>query len=243
MPKCRSPLLKGDHVLAEICHIRARRKTGARFDPNLTAKEKDEFKNLLLLCPTCHTLIDKDRKTFTSEVLFEIKDLHERGGSIEITPEISRQSILIFDKLVDSIGVQAIAENRSIAVAIGGDNHAPINIHSPQKKEKSSRGYPANSIGADANLTNYIDYLCGLYVEYMSSLESEGQSWAKIGKHIKTKFRLKKRTRNHLAVERFDDLVEFLINHKLKNTPVGKKHVKAGTKLCRTFEEFRFGGM
>ncbi len=73
MPKCEGPLLKGEQVLTEICHIWARRKGGARYDPTLTALEKDEFKNLILLCPTCHTLVDKDRKTFEVETLLDIK--------------------------------------------------------------------------------------------------------------------------------------------------------------------------
>lgn len=243
MPKCQSPLLQGEHVLAEICHIRARRKGGARYDATLTATEKDDFKNLILLCPTCHTLIDKNRQTFTSELLLEIKELHERGAEVEITPELSRQAMLVFNKIAGTHTTKATARDNAVAVAIGGDNHAPITIHARGRKEKETRGYPANSIGADANLTNYIEYLCELYVKYMSPLESEAQSWAKIGKHIKTKFRLKKRTRNHLAAERFGDLVEFLVNDKLANTPVGKKHLRQGTKLCRTFDEFRFGEM
>lgn len=243
MPKCQSPLLKGEQVLAEICHIRARRRGGARYDPTLTAIEKDDFKNLILLCPTCHTLVDKDRKTFDVETLVDIKRSSESGGEIEISLEASRQAMIIFNKLVGPGCARAEAKGNAVAVAIGGDNHGYITINPPRKGKNETRGYPANSIGADANLTNYIEYLCGLYVEYMSQLESEGTSWAKIGKHIKTKFRLKKRTRHHLSVERFYDLVDYLVNDKLANTPVGKKHLKAGTKLCRTYEEFRFGHM
>ena len=72
---------------------------------------------------------------------------------------------------------------------------------------------------------------------------NEGVSWGKIGKHIKSKFHLKKKTRNHLSAERFPDLVDYLIREKLARTPVGAKHLRQGTKLCRTFEEFRHGAM
>ena len=104
--------------------------------------------------------------------------------------------------------------------------------------------YPANSIGADANMTNYVEYLCELYVKYMRPIEpNEDASWAKLGKHIKTEFHLKKKTRNHLSAERFWDLANFLIHEKLALTPVGRKHLRQGTKSCRTFEEFRHGEM
>jgi hypothetical protein len=99
-------------------------------------------------------------------------------------------------------------------------------------------------IGADANLTNYIEYLCHLYVEFVTPIEPDkNKSWAKLGKQIKTKFRLIKRTRNHLSAERFPDLVDYLVNEELARTPVGRKHLRQGKRLCRTFEEFRRGEM
>jgi hypothetical protein len=130
-----------------------------------------------------------------------------------------------------------------VAVSIAGSNHAPISVRLPSPKSSGTK-YPANSTGADANLTNYIEYLCDLYVKFMLPIEpDEDTSWAKLGRHIKTKFHLKKRTRNHLSAERFGDLVHFLVNEKLAGTPVGMKHLRNGTKLCRSFEEFRYGSM
>jgi hypothetical protein len=101
--------------------------------------------------------------------------------------------------------------------------------------------YAANSIGADANLVNYIDYLFGLAIDYWKGVEA--MNAGRLGKKIKTKFRLKLRTRNHLSVERFEVLVEFIIEELLKPSPAGKRHLRQGTKLCRTFEEFRSGSM
>ena len=37
IPWCHAPLVVEDHSIAEICHIRARRKGGPRYDPVLTA--------------------------------------------------------------------------------------------------------------------------------------------------------------------------------------------------------------
>ncbi len=255
MPRCKAALVIGDTVLAEICHIRARRKGGARFDPSLTAEEKDSFGNLIILCPTCHTLVDKARVTYTVPLLEEIKEMHERAAPMEISPSVARQASLIYEAkftrrratITDSPvqgGTQASARGRGIAVAIGGHNQGDITIKVPSSKKTSGTQYPPNSIGADANMTNYVDYLCDLYVKYMVPITTdEGQLWGKLGRHIKNKFRLRKRTRNHLSAERFPDLVDYLINEKLANTPVGKRHLRNGTKLCRTFEEFRHEGM
>jgi hypothetical protein len=235
-------LVDGERVLAEMCHIRARRKNGPRYDPTLSAKERDGFDNLLLLCPTCHTLVDKDLKMYPSGALQQIKARHEQQGSVELTPSVVADALKVFAWLHERPA--ASARNRSIAVSIGGDNHGPINITQKNDRGVSKRGYPVNSIGADANLTNYIEYLCGLWVDYTAKVyPDEDQRWALIGTAIKRKFRLKKRTRGHLSAERFYDLVRFLIDEKLPSTPVGRKHLKDGTRMCRSFEEFRHGAM
>jgi len=243
-PGCQAKLVIGGTVIAEICHIRARRKNGPRYDPNLSAKERDECRNLLLLCPTHHTLIDKDAAKFTPELLLDIKEIHERFADIEISPEVTRSAELILSKVSKSKGKRkssASASNGSVAVSIAGDNSGNIDIRVASKsKAKSGPTYPHNSIGADANLTGYIDYLCDLYVKYMSPVDKDvGRLHGKLGKHIKDRFRLRKRTRNHLPAEKFDALVDYLIHVKLAKTPVGRKHLSRGAALCSSFEEWR----
>lgn len=254
MPWCKAPLVVGDLNIAEICHIRARRKGGPRFDADLTAAEKDAFDNLLLLCPTHHTEADKNPAKFTVGLLTDIKKLHESAGEIEITPAVAARAELILSKhllkagrTVKSSPVKggstASASGGSVAVSIAGHNQGPINIRVSNKTKDGAGKYPANSIGADANLSGYIDYLCDLYVKYMASYVEDKESlWGRIGKHIKAKFRLVKRSRNHLPAEKFQALVDYLIEDKLEQTPVGKKHKRNGTRICCTFDEWRSGG-
>ena len=239
MPRCTSPLLIGDYIVGEICHIRARRKNGPRYDPNLSIIDRDEFANLILFCGTCHTLVDKNPKNYTIERLTDFKKRHEESGPCELTSEIAHQALLLFEKHVRANrDVLAKAAPAGIAVAVGGDNVGSINVNS-RPRDRSNR-YPANSIGADANMTNYVEYLCQLYVDYMQPTGiAVAELWARLGKSIKSRFRLRKRTRNHLSAERFSDLVNYLINEKIAGTPVGKKHLLRGTKLCRSFDEFR----
>lgn len=250
-PWCKASLIVGDLVIAEICHIRARRKGGPRYDPTLTAEARDEFKNLLLLCPTHHTEADKNPLRFTAELLTEIKSMHERDGGSEITPQIADQAALIHAKnapkskriITDSPvrgDASSIASNGSVAVSISGHNQGNINIRLEGKGAKSKRGHASNSIGADANLSGYIEYLCDLYVKFMSPIEKdENALWARLGKHIKDRFRLRKRSRNDLPAEKFDALKDYLIDEKLAKTPTGRKHLRNGWRLCSSFDEWR----
>jgi hypothetical protein len=259
IPDCRSPLIIGDVVVGEICHIRARRKGGARHDPDMTADRRDQLENLILLCGTCHKLIDSNPGAYSSDRLLSIKASHERKAPqpLDLSMADARHALMILAKHVAKTrkikistgditvagGVHSSATQGGVSVAIGGANQAPIHIRMPALKP-SGFSYPDNSIGADANMTNYVEYLCDLYVKFMRPIEpNEGASWSKLGRQIKNKFRLRKKTRHHLSAERFQDLVSFLVEEKLALTPVGRKHLRLGSRLCRTFEEFRDGAM
>lgn len=236
MPQCLSPILIGNTVVGEICHIRARRKNGPRFDSVLTAAQRDEYPNLILLCATCHKRVDSEPETFTVDLLVDIKGLHESKGALEVTPEIKRQAVILFQHLAPKRKVTAHASGSGVAVAVGGDNHGSITIHQAAPKKAPKSKYPANSIGADANFSGYIEYLVELAYKYWEGVEA--MTPGRIGKKIKTKFRLGKRTRLHLGIQRFQDLVDFIITEVLAPSPVGKRHGRNGTKLCRTFEEW-----
>ena len=237
MSKCNSPILIGDTVVGEICHIRARRKNGPRFDPSLTLKQRNDFFNLILFCSTCHKRVDANPAVFTPDLLDELKSIHENAGGIEVTAEAKRQATVLFGHLKPKEKVSAAVNGSGLAVSIGKNNSGNITIKqsvNPQQKSK----YPNNSIGADTNLSGYVEYLVDLAYEYWASVPD--MSPARIGSKIKRKFRLKKRTRLHLGVQRFDALVEFLISRLLNPSPVGKKHARNNTRLCRSFEEWCF---
>lgn len=249
MPECGATLVIGDTVLGEICHIRARRKGGARYDSTFSEEQKNAAANLILLCPTCHTLVDKDKRgVFPPAWLEGIKAQHERGGGIELTPNEARQALALLAKHQAkskrsitranvSGGAQSRADRGGVAVSIGGNNQGDIHVRTGSSK--APRGDAPNSIGANANLSGYVDYLCELYVKYMSPIERDVDAlWGRLGKQIKAKFRLAKRTRNDLPADRFPKLVEFL-HDKLAVTPVGRGHVSRGNKLCSSFQEWR----
>lgn len=59
----------------EYAHIIADSNNGPRANPLFTDKESAE--NIIILCPTCHKMIDTDTKTYTEDVLRELKKNHE----------------------------------------------------------------------------------------------------------------------------------------------------------------------
>jgi hypothetical protein len=58
------------------CHIVARRKGGPR-SRRISPKEVDDYKNLILLCPYHHKLVDDQPKEYTVKALRRIKRKHE----------------------------------------------------------------------------------------------------------------------------------------------------------------------
>lgn len=143
-----------------------------------------------------------------------------------------------------SVRKHTVIQTGQVNVNAGGDGHnrkVVVNVKTTTAKHPVKSKYPINSIGADANRVNYIDYLFDLAIKYWEGVENMPPG--RLGKKITTKFRLGRKTRNHLSIERFDELVEFIIDELLKPSPAGKRHKSQGTKLCRTFEEHRFGTM
>ncbi|HAY96656.1 HNH endonuclease, partial [Shewanella sp.] len=54
-----------------MAHIKGNKLGSNRYDPEQTDVERDSYENLILLCPTHHTLIDKaeNESEFSVELL------------------------------------------------------------------------------------------------------------------------------------------------------------------------------
>ena len=66
---------KWKQVNASICHIRAARPGGPRYDITMTDEERGDFYNLILLCPNHHKLIDNlEPDRFTVQILQAMKE-------------------------------------------------------------------------------------------------------------------------------------------------------------------------
>jgi hypothetical protein len=64
-------------LTGEVCHIRGLRSGSARYHPAQTDVERHAYANLVLMCPTHHTVIDDDDDAYSVERLYKIKATHE----------------------------------------------------------------------------------------------------------------------------------------------------------------------
>src|SRR4051812_31331581 len=78
-PECRCLLIQPSDatstelVLGEEAHIIARERNGPRGDASVPPETRDAYSNLILLCPTHHSLIDLDPGSWPVQRLLELK--------------------------------------------------------------------------------------------------------------------------------------------------------------------------
>jgi hypothetical protein len=113
-PDCLIPLypaeLGGEKHIAEMAHIIPHGDAGPRHDEkDNTNLESDSFENLILLCPVCHTIIDKEPEAFPRSSLLEWKREHLIKLSVN-------QGVKPYDTREEVRGalVAKLAENRAI---------------------------------------------------------------------------------------------------------------------------------
>lgn len=80
-PHCLCPLfpaeMGGDKHIAEMAHVIPHGDEGPRHDERPdSAFQTDSFENLILLCPTCHTIVDKDPDGYSRGTLLGWKISH-----------------------------------------------------------------------------------------------------------------------------------------------------------------------
>lgn len=81
-PECRRRLFSDknglDYHIAEMAHIFGASDAGPRANSNLDIEDRPCYENMILLCPSCHSMVDKDPSRFTVSVLGKWKMEHKR---------------------------------------------------------------------------------------------------------------------------------------------------------------------
>ena len=121
-PDCTRPIFveAGDkHVhIAEMAHIFAGKDDGPRANATLSEEERGAFENLILLCPACHTTIDKAPEVFNDAVVAEWKRRHS-------------------EKVAAIFGVSAYgarAQLRAAVEPILAENHTIFQVYGPHNE-------------------------------------------------------------------------------------------------------------
>ena len=113
-PECLDALfpveLGGDKHIAEMAHVIPYGETGPRHeDKPADDFDPDAFENLIVLCPTCHTKIDKDPDSFPRNILLDWKQNH-------IASLVAKQGIRAYGDRAEvrAAVVDVMAENKAI---------------------------------------------------------------------------------------------------------------------------------
>lgn len=119
-PKCRVPIIDGVTVMGKVCHIKAAKPGGPRFDSSQTAFDRHGFENLILLCPNHHQIVDDDVEAYTVERLVKMKADSERGATIADDATAEQSAILLVNNNVTTInqtgGIAATTVNQTFNV-------------------------------------------------------------------------------------------------------------------------------
>lgn len=80
-PQCRKRLFSDeggeDYHIGEMAHVFAAVDGGPRPAPEMDEAARASYENLILLCPSCHTEVDKAPAIFPDRLIREWKDSHK----------------------------------------------------------------------------------------------------------------------------------------------------------------------
>jgi hypothetical protein len=136
-PKCTSSLIDGNKVVGKICHIKARKKGGARWDKDQTPEQRHGFDNLILMCGRHHDVIDDDEDAYTVEYLHGLKTKHEQSaGRLSDDEAEQGAKMLLLDQSVSS------------QFQSGGVTAHTINIHNYSASQETEADQPPSGFVA-----------------------------------------------------------------------------------------------
>lgn len=231
-PKCALPIVENSGTVTGIvCHIKARSKGGPRYDAKQPPDERHGFENLLLMCARHSKVIDAEPKTYTVELLRELKALQEREGSIEL----SRTEAMMAEALWRDYRTLYISAGGHVMVGSpGGIQGENVTIKTSKSKLKVM---PAQgTLGSDGLRRNYVKHLIDRYNEFASKQPGRsGYSFAAIYSHIKKQFGADwERT----LLGQFEPLTAML-QARIEKTRLGSINRGNGVPNYSTFEEYR----
>lgn len=112
--------------IAEMAHIVAASKTGPRPTPIRSVEYRSSYDNLILLCPNCHTTVDKAPNYYTEDTIKEWKLRHEERiaaafGATECSTRVRARALI----------EPFLSENQTIFHTYGPNNDYRSNPESP----------------------------------------------------------------------------------------------------------------
>lgn len=179
-PTCRQPLSQelektiGAIHVGEEAHIVAREEDGPRGESPLTPTQRDDYSNLVLLCPTHHTLIDKAPQEYTVEFLLKTKAEHEAWVRASLGAKVDQTEIRwarIVDQLPEKLSLDTWAQD-VYSFFDGGTIHLAVSTEERLRECAlwiATRPLPQGRDGLRATIVNiglFLKELLSVFDEY-----------------------------------------------------------------------------
>lgn len=134
-PNCRASLItifESGRMsdVNELAHIIGQSSDGPRGQNALPLSQRDEYENIIILCPTCHTKIDKNPQEFPTEMVRGWKRQHEEEIDNALSVPIFKQRPEL-KKAIEPL----LQKNKSIFEAYGPHCHDSANPLSESFKQ------------------------------------------------------------------------------------------------------------
>lgn len=180
-PDCRKELTAdGDEsdpaVVGEAAHIYGehpgtdKKPPSARYRADMEDEERNHYDNLIYLCPSCHTKIDKQEEDYPAKMLFDLKENHESWVRSQLDQGMSEITFAELEIAAKAIASGAHASPSDLAV-IPPD--AKIRKNGLTEK---SRSYISMGLSQSSEVERFITNMTHLDGEYPERLKSGFQS-------------------------------------------------------------------
>lgn len=230
-PDCTAPIIETSGTSTGIvCHIKARRKGGPRYDPTQSDDDRHSFSNLILLCPRHSRIIDSEPNKYTVKILEDMKAAHNSGGLAEISAFHLRMAELLL-KSYRTINVKT---DGHVMIDSPGSVQATQVVFKNHKRSIKLQP-PRDSLASDLSRRNYVKHLLDRYQEF--ARQQPGREfrypaiYSKITKEFGAKWDL-------VPLSSFDNLVSFL-QRRIDRTMLGSMNKGKSIPNYSTFSEYR----
>ena len=115
----------GAFPFGEQAHIVGEEEGGPRGESKLSLGERNCYHNLILLCPTCHTKIDKATEEYPVEILHQLKSKHElwfEKFRVSAADREAKAHEMIYAEIVDAAAKLCMFEDWSRWTSYAGSS-------------------------------------------------------------------------------------------------------------------------
>lgn len=236
-PNCIAPIVhESGAVTGDVCHIKAQKRSGPRYDPNQTPEQRNAFENLVLFCKNHHQVVDATPSTYTVDLLQELKEIQERDGTVKLTQEAAHMASQLYASL--TVSVQSGRDSQVMIDSPGSvqAKHIEKIVVKTASKKAPTITPEGGAVGHNLHMRNYALHLIERYNDFQkwdAAKQGKGK-YIVIHNAIKKEFGMKW---DFVPQARFHELVRFLQSRVL-NSKLGRIKNAHGEKCFSTWEDW-----